>query len=542
MYTIKSNEYFKYADRAHEGQRPASLQDSKLATLTHFSFNSLWWQFAAFSETLQLHFDMRYYPTNTLGQRRYSVGATPSVLSSRNPSQLHNSSLGDSAQTVPSQTQQSSWQTPKKQMIRQHIQEDEESQVSNGSDNENASVAALRERLQHFGTEQHQHFLKTSQRPEPSSLTKPTRPLISKSKSSKAGPTPLPPPAAQRLQRRLSLSSTASMPATINRHSEVQATNNGYASVASLSAWLADDPTKTRRPRVLRRGANVITKSRTFDKGLSDVIAQETYLRSGHVQDKAQQIDVTPEISGTQDEADSHSGSAASRSTSSLGNVSDKQKWLKGAFQRASSSSSSSSSSSEEDDNVTASRAKEMWRSRTKRHSFVPTPARPTIPRSVVMDHSDSVSIMGETVSEIPPKDYAEAPVTAPKGYVETPIPDPIVHTASEDSEDTQETKVREEEPLQETNENLGFMAARRKLVERSQQNGNDVSVVDQSFNSLARRRKERLERTEAERKRRESVAGLDFSVSWEKEEDSGYAKRKVPPRVAPRKSLMELP
>jgi len=72
---------------------------------------------------------------------------------------------------------------------------------------------------------------------------------------------------------------------------DVQATNEGYASVAKLSAWLAEDPTsKKKKVRQIRRGANVLEKSRKYDKGLANVIIEQTHIRTGNINAMKQQI------------------------------------------------------------------------------------------------------------------------------------------------------------------------------------------------------------------------------------------------------------
>ena len=70
------------------------------------------------------------------------------------------------------------------------------------------------------------------------------------------------------------------------KQEEVQATDGGYASVARLSAWLAEDPTSKNKLRHVRRGKNVIYKSRMFEKGLENVIVEEAKIERGAVADR----------------------------------------------------------------------------------------------------------------------------------------------------------------------------------------------------------------------------------------------------------------
>jgi hypothetical protein len=66
---------------------------------------------------------------------------------------------------------------------------------------------------------------------------------------------------------------------------EVQATDDTHASVAELSAWLAEDPTSQKKLRHVRRGRHVIFMSRMFEKGLIDTIVEEAKIERGAVAD-----------------------------------------------------------------------------------------------------------------------------------------------------------------------------------------------------------------------------------------------------------------
>lgn len=60
------------------------------------------------------------------------------------------------------------------------------------------------------------------------------------------------------------------------KYENVQATDDGYASVKKLASWLADDPTKKKEVvGHVRKGINVISKSRKFEKELEDVILDD---------------------------------------------------------------------------------------------------------------------------------------------------------------------------------------------------------------------------------------------------------------------------
>ena len=102
---------------------------------------------------------------------------------------------------------------------------------------------------------------------------------------------------------------------------EVQATNEGYASVKKIAAWLADDPTSERKMTTVRKGINVINKSRVFEKDLENIIIEENRIVKGSVASKKDLF---------------QSGALAADDvkceTASCVSVSDKKKWLESAF------------------------------------------------------------------------------------------------------------------------------------------------------------------------------------------------------------------
>jgi hypothetical protein len=199
---------------------------------------------------------------------------------------------------------------------------DDLASVISGSEcgTEISSVALLRGWLDDFGKLQKKHYSKTAvvgKAPADVELEKPIRPKVRAPALSM--PTPLPKSAASALAKRMAPQTTKSITGstkstagstkssiadtttttvtTLRKHtaqktmqlkpkfeaSQVQATDEGYASVAKLSAWLADDPTRPKKVKQIRRGANVIAKSLTFDKGLANVIVTQNNLKTGHV-------------------------------------------------------------------------------------------------------------------------------------------------------------------------------------------------------------------------------------------------------------------
>ena len=102
---------------------------------------------------------------------------------------------------------------------------------------------------------------------------------------------------------------------------EVQATNDGYASVKKIAAWLADDPTADKKMKTVRKGINVINKSRLFEKDLENVIIEENRIVKGSISNKK---DFFQSAEVNESEGSSETASCVS--------VSDKKKWLEGAF------------------------------------------------------------------------------------------------------------------------------------------------------------------------------------------------------------------
>jgi hypothetical protein len=173
---------------------------------------------------------------------------------------------------------------------------------------------------------------------------------------------------------------------------DVQATNNGYASVAKLSAWLADDPTKAKqRVKQIRRGANVIAKSRKFDKELANVkiIEADTMCRRGLVREKQHWLIEQQQLAAAASADDDASISASSQrtasttygglETSSAISVQDKKEWLTNAFTSSqppkARAKTDVGSFEDEVESVTV-RAKQIWRQRTS-ISATPPPQPP---------------------------------------------------------------------------------------------------------------------------------------------------------------------
>ena len=165
---------------------------------------------------------------------------------------------------------------------------------SHSSDSEGGSevsVSKLKGWLDDFGKKQKNHCDKVTMVghvPVDASLQKPTRPKVQVKQ--------LPPRSIKRTTEQMKESRKGPTMTPVRFKSrmdeKVQATDNGYASVKELSAWLAGDPTANKTTRgCVRRGVNVINKSRMFEKDLEDVIIEEVGLHRGDVNDKKQWLE-----------------------------------------------------------------------------------------------------------------------------------------------------------------------------------------------------------------------------------------------------------
>lgn len=190
------------------------------------------------------------------------------------------------------------------------------------------SVSRLKGWLDDFGKQNRAHYDKVNhigKVPDGVSLAKPIR--------SKSANTPASKPVVTRTVRRntdpsVMNAETKKGPAKTPvryksrfKKDEVQATNNGYASVKKIAAWLADDPTADKKMTTVRKGINVINKSRLFEKDLENVIIEENRIIKGSVSNKKDffQSEAFIDDEGKQE-------------TASCVSVSDKKKWLEGAF------------------------------------------------------------------------------------------------------------------------------------------------------------------------------------------------------------------
>lgn len=372
---------------------------------------------------------------------------------------------------------------------------------------------------------------------------------------------------------------------------EVQATNEGYASVAKLSAWLADDPTSTKKLKQLRRGANVIAKSRKFDKELVNVVVEQTGLPRGGVSRRRDAIEQSclAEAYNDNDEentdglSSSHdTGKSNAKDWMRLGlpgsdvgiSVSDKKKWLSGAFKKSSDEDAGSVfatkkafteiiTSRDRNDDV-SSRAKQLWRNKNSPMRDQPTSLRgasPSMQRCAKESEQVEANLRtmssettNTTITSTMSKDDSTTTLsTVPStsstkiyrvGGGKATLSRPVLGQSCSSNARTENNPVqlRTFETLEDENCAVDFRVAREILVQRSKSNGNPV---DASKVQLRKAKFEMLER-EARRKSSQSAStSLIMKTSWEEAGSTGtsvYVKKNYMKDIAPKKSFQELP
>ena len=350
------------------------------------------------------------------------------------------------------------------------------------------------------------------------------------------------------------------------RSQDVQATDSGYASVAKLSAWLADDPTSTKKVRHVRRGANVISKSRNFEKDLEFVIAEESNITSGAVKDKKDWLKTV--FSGDCDEEPHHrndpnrhlmlmrtrpvndDGCARSEfcvndDAASAISVSNKKKWLENAFKKEGQSAKSDIGPLRESRDDVTSRAKKLWQQKSEKRlldnppSSAQKPPRVSAAASPWSKHHsvNHQSIASRTTPRKLTNDTIGSARASTPSYLATKA-----NTAGATSSATKEPAAPSvaRAQVEEDNAPVDFRAARELLIQRSKDNGNELKVA-----SKVQRRTDKFERITQESKRRSSAMGL-LKPTWSSDSGSdapsdSYSKTFVE-NIAPKRSFDELP
>ena len=360
------------------------------------------------------------------------------------------------------------------------------------------------------------------------------------------------------------------------KRDEVQATNEGYASVAKLSEWLANDPTATKKKNYVRRGKNVVSKSRNYEKELENVIVIETNIPRGGVQDKKKMIQGAfgspgakyRRASNVRDLAPRYAVSDAGVPTIS---VSEKKDWLKKAFKHAIEDSveDKEEARSEIIVNDAASSLsvsdKKDWLQNAfkngKATSAVPnagtTPSKKFGYGKAMTDVMHNRDADDDAKARIKARFVARSgrtPVKAKEIPVAKAQEQEVVTLRDEEKEErTGPPKSSESENrsvlssesslfVEEDQTPVDFRSARMALIHRGKQNGHEIQVVNKVY--MKKSKFEQL--IEAERKQRLGSQVLHKS-SWEEADPStglpstAYDK-KLLPIIAPKKSFEELP
>lgn len=437
---------------------------------------------------------------------------------------------------------------------------DDVSHVTEGSN----SVAHLRGWLNDFGKQQKKHYDKNRAVGQtPQDAQRPTRPKVSNNNTNNKSdhdPTPLPPPAASALARRLvepgrprPRATPVRMIHTRDASADVRATNEGYKSVKQLSAWLADDPTKNKtRVKCLRRGANVIAKSRAFDKGLKDVIIEQDLGRSsvrGLVATKKQLLAPTTSSVDTSinsraaEETENVQDWPDSMETASAISVSDKKQWLNNAFKKSGIERPKAHTeviTAKDERDAVSNRAKHLWRQRATKAKSAASPTTTTTmtftQKSIAACKSSSTT-QTKNIKPVIVKTSSQTASTADtKKHVSM---QPPVQRKNNPPPAVPEVKT-EQMPHDDTESptKYGFSAAREFLLQKSRQNGNPVDI------GKVKNRTANLERLETRRKSSQALTKTSWVSSGgdDVNDNSTYVREEVPKTKAAKKSIEELP
>lgn len=368
-------------------------------------------------------------------------------------------------------------------------------------------VAQLRSFLDDFGRKNKEHFEKSLATTADADVQKSPvrRPKIRRSVES--GPTPLPNEAANVLVRRImkptcntavALSKFKKVEAKVNI--DVEATNEGYAPVEQLCKWLADDPTSTKKIRQLRRGSNVLAKSRAFDKGLANQIVVENKIKKGNVSSYKKQFERRDTL-----------GASIVRKNRSIMKTSANSEIL-----------------TPNDETLAKAQAvKQQWRDRI--HSSVATSHDEKVENEKESDdteegeRSEERSEVGSSVTEVATSTLLDRIITE-NDQDEASM---FLDTPSECSQATVEASL----PPSASSESMDFRQARELVIKRSGSNG--------SADEMVQLRKKKFEKLQKDLRRKTGTHGL-LKASWDVEKGN-YVKKFVSD-IPPKRSLHELP
>jgi len=345
---------------------------------------------------------------------------------------------------------------------------------------------------------------------------------------------------------------------------EVKATDDGYASVASLSKWLEADPTSAKKKRHVRRGRNIISKSRQFEKDLENTIVMESKIPRGAVGDRKKWLHSAFRSSAEEDRDDDDTSSTFSGyvqsdvgvSTGSYSHynrkctqteiitndaasslsVADKKNWLKEAFPKK---------SQERKRFGDYSRAQtDVLHNRGKAHDEVASRAKLRFKersaRKLLNTSSSSLKAASPTRSKRPTTLSSSSSITIDTDKANMKVEYNI--TSDKESVFRSKNIVQIAESTEEDSTPMDFRAAREALVQRSKKNGHNTQVVNKVF-----LRKKEFEDME-DKSRRKSM-GLVLKSSWDLGDPSRGRPSTVYERkytqaqdIAPKKSFEELP
>jgi len=370
-----------------------------------------------------------------------------------------------------------------------------------------------------------------------------------------------------RLQRACNVRSTPVRIKPRVRYENIQATDQGYASVAKLSAWLADDPTSAKKVKHVRRGANVIAKSRQFEKDMEHVIVEENNIATGAVREKKNWLQSA--FSHDADDSSSHNGHqddqyhhhphhdpnrhlmmmrtqpvnfdddcarsefVVSNDAASSLSVTDKKRWLQNAFKKEDGSGSVVGGGSqprrtsykaqsdigplrEGRDDIT-SRAKQMWAAKSGRRN-VNSPQKPP---ANAQKPPRAVAPSPYRTNQKPPalaermRSAMGTRCSAPAAILENKI--------AASTEPLSRHSISGEVQVEKDTTPVDFRAARELLIQRSKQNGNELKLA-----SKVQLRTNKFERKNYDVKRRLSATGL-LKPTWESNSVASVGSKEAP-------------
>jgi len=468
------------------------------------------------------------------------------------------------------------------------------------------SVSQMRGWLDDFGKKNKEHANQNTvgRKPEQTHLNKPLRP---KTKNEQAAMVLVqkitgPAPSDKSLRGRSGPSATPVRFQSRIKKEDIQATNDGYASVQKLSAWLADGPcTNNRKMTTVRKGINVISKSRAFEKDLENIIIEENNIQKGGVFEKKNYFSNQDETVSDDDDQ------------GSIVSVSVQKEWLKSAFQKVNADGDVVEGGMNEDINQDEAQVKVSDRKKWLQTTFVkepnssvkappppPPPPPPTVSRTTrhpIPKFSEVVTNENKSTENLSPtKDSAarlrelvkkrraglassSSSVVGTSSFqsekrnfndgakktttTTTTTPGTLTLDALEKHNATQNqwnrafvdrrarsdacVDLRRDTHRAENNNNnkdeggdVDFRAARERLIQRSQMNGNPVKVW-----SKVERKTQKFENINKEFLKTNGPMGR-LKPTWEHSESSEAAsttyEKNFAEDIAPQKSFEELP